>query len=518
MNPILMLAIVAGFTATLGGDEQSYLRALEYFNKYAQSKDPAERTRAAEDLGSSTYEKRDKLTAQLIVNLLLAEINREGQGGKNEEKVSGSVLESCLGALKKVSSKDAMALLTSQAKNKGFPWRAKFYVILAMGGFKDDESHKLLLTLVDDKDPHLQIAATDALVERGVSSDLDTFMKILKENRTWETKISALKGVEKIGTAETCVEPLIEALGKTTAEEGRLKDDLIRVLKKLTGCDLPSDDPNAWKAAWIAKKEGREPGKDQGATAAEPTEFYGLKTKSTRIVFIIDRTGSMGEPGSEPEKPKDKDKPKDPPVSTDPKKQPDPNEQPAMLEVQKIKKKYDERKVQTRMDAMKKEFINAVYYLDPRVHFTVVWYESNPKAWKELLVPATWQNKLDAINDCDKMNPSGPTNIWDALELAFKLTETPQRPDVVQVDKKANYATTINGADTFFLMTDGKPNTGRIQKPDDIITEVKKVNVLRKVVIHTVCVGDDTGQDPPDPTFLKKVAQETGGEFVHVKR
>jgi hypothetical protein len=71
-------------------------------------------------------------------------------------------------------------------------------------------------------------------------------------------------------------------------------------------------------------------------------------------------------------------------------------------------------------------------------------------------------------------------------------------------------------------MTDGKPNQGRIMAPDDILSELKKVNRLRKVTIHTICVGDipPTGPTPdsPDPVFLKKISDQNNGDFVHIKK
>ena len=71
-------------------------------------------------------------------------------------------------------------------------------------------------------------------------------------------------------------------------------------------------------------------------------------------------------------------------------------------------------------------------------------------------------------------------------------------------------------------MTDGQPNEGRIADPAEILAELRKVNQLRKVTIHTVCVGDAIpGGDPkaaPDPMFLKKLADENAGDFVHIQK
>lgn len=503
--------IALALAAALVQDAQKWGQALATFQKQSQSRDAAERANAVRGLGINTYEKVDKLCWGLVSNLLRQELAKEGPGGKSEEKVSGDVVQACLDAFRKLTNKDVLADMTKTARAKGENPRMRCYAIWGLatsGALKD------LTELVDDKILMVSAAAVDALSERADPASLPLFLKLVSEDRTWEIKLQALRGVEKAGN-ESCVDALIEGLGKTRADEGRLKDQTLKALKKITGIEIQSDDPNAWKAAWTAKRDGKEPA--EGGTIAEPTEFYGLKTRSTRIVFVLDRTGSMMAPGSEPTRTVFKL----PTEAMGGEKEP-PIEKAAREECAKIQKRWSEKKSATRMDVAKKELIDTVYVLNPKVHFNVVWYESVPKPWKPELVPANWLNKLDCLKETDKLEASGPTNIWDALEMAFKMLESAQKRDVIALDKKANYATALGGADTFFLMTDGQPNEGRVVEPDHILSELRKVNQLRKVTVHTVCVGDQVpGADPkasPDPVFLKKLADENGGDFVHIKK
>jgi hypothetical protein len=49
------------------------------------------------------------------------------------------------------------------------------------------------------------------------------------------------------------------------------------------------------------------------------------------------------------------------------------------------------------------------------------------------------------------------------------------------------------------------------------------VNALRRLTIHAICVGEaEPGQedapDAPDPVFLRRLAEDSGGEFVHIKK
>lgn len=492
-------------------DAQKWAQAAANFQKYAGSRDPLERASAVRGLGLATGEKTDKLCMALVSGALRQELAREGAGGKSEEKVSGDVVAACLDAFRRLAHKDAVAELTRSARAKGENPRFRCY---AVWGLAKSGALKDLTELVEDRVLMVSLAAVDALVERADPASVPLFLQLASGDRSWEIKLQALRGVEKCGDA-TAVDALIDGLGRCKADEGRLKDQLLAALKKITGIEIRSDDPNAWKAAWTAKRDGQEPA--EGETIAEPTEFYGLKTRSTRIVFVLDRTGSMEAPGSEPARTLFKL----PPEAAGNEKEP-PAEKASREECAKIQKRWAEKKVATRMDVAKKELINTVYVLHPKVHFNVVWYESVPKAWKNELVPATWPNKLDCLKEADKLEASGPTNIWDALELAFRMLEAGPKRDVIAVDKKANYATSLGGADTFFLMTDGQPNEGRVADPYEILAELRKVNQLRKVTVHTVCVGDVVpGGDPkagPDPVFLKKLAEDSGGDFVHIKK
>jgi hypothetical protein len=200
----------------------------------------------------------------------------------------------------------------------------------------------------------------------------------------------------------------------------------------------------------------------------------------------------------------------------------------ARAEADRLLRKIQEVKTSRKIDGLKREFARTVYGLDPRVHFAVVWYESNPTAWKEDLVPATWANKVECLREIERLSPGGGTNIWGGLETAYRLVEAPQRPDVIQIDRKGNYATAVKGADTFFLMTDGNHNTGRFVNRGDppgldtdaFLSELRKVNLLRRVVIHVVALGNlGAGLDPltaDSLRFLEGVARDSGGRFAHI--
>lgn len=492
-------------------DARKWNEAVAYFQSKLNSREPLERALAIEDLGKATYDKQDKQCWMLVQRALTQELARDPGGtGKAEEKVSGNVLEACVSALKRIAAKDALAELSKAAKDKGKSDRFRMYVVWGLGGRGETKD---LLELADDKSFLLQIAAADALAEKADPATAPFFMKVLKEEkRPWEAKHAALEGLQKTAD-EKLVVPLIDQLGKLRNQEGRMKAQYLKVLRKATGLDLETDNPQAWAAAWAAKQAGKEPPK--GSTVVAPTEFYGVKTQSSRFIFLLDRGNSMKLPGSEPKR-----------LEVSIREAPSAEgseETRAREEAGKLKAKVDSKPAETRLDGAKKELINAVYYLPPAVSFNVVWFDSVARPWRRELVPATWRNKLECIRETERQIAGGTTNMWDAFEHALKMTADPAKPDVAQLDPKANYATCVNGADTLFLLTDGKPNEGRIPSAQDLIYEIRKVNRLRRLTIHTVCLGDlrdkdgKLNPDPPDPEFMKKIAEETGGDTVHIK-
>ena len=62
--------------------------------------------------------------------------------------------------------------------------------------------------------------------------------------------------------------------------------------------------------------------------------------------------------------------------------------------------------------------------------------------------------------------------------------------------------------DTVFFLSDGKPTVGRYIDINEILRGVLTANVLRRVVIHAIAIGQF------DKTFMRRLAQENSGVFV----
>jgi hypothetical protein len=77
-----------------------------------------------------------------------------------------------------------------------------------------------------------------------------------------------------------------------------------------------------------------------------------------------------------------------------------------------------------------------------------------------------------------------------------------------------------NGPDTIYLLSDGMPNSGNFTRPNDILREVKRLNRVLRMTVHTVWI--DQSRDPAKKTvssgatFMKRLASEKGGRFVSI--
>lgn len=171
-----------------------------------------------------------------------------------------------------------------------------------------------------------------------------------------------------------------------------------------------------------------------------------------------------------------------------------------------------------RIDIVKTELRRTLENLEPYVEFNVLAFATEVKTWKRDLVKANvlnkssaddWVRKLDAIGGASKEDlagvgltgsanlEKGKTNtfaaLMDGLGAAGRGT------------KDENYEVSV---DTIFFLSDGRPSTGKYVDTTDILREVNEANELRKVVIHTIAIGEF------QKSFMRSLAERNGGVFV----
>jgi len=275
--------------------------------------------------------------------------------------------------------------------------------------------------------------------------------------------------------------PLIEALGK---EPGRLRKDIDDALFALTGVRMYGD-LDLWKKWWAANRErnarkaaelaaaGEQDKPPGGLEAVELEEgdeskrkggtsaFYGIRTLSKRIVFVVDISRSMQDPA---------------------------HAKPAATSGRK-KDRYPAPGGASKLDIAKWQLHRAIEGLPKGAVFGVVVYSESYAVWEDELLAATPRNKKKAHKFVEGLKGNGTTNICDSLDKASEL-----------------------GPDTIFLLSDGDPNRGRLSDLDALLEEFLERNVRARIVLHSIGIGEAAGS-----TFLKQLARRTGGRYVEFR-
>lgn len=290
------------------------------------------------------------------------------------------------------------------------------------------------------------------------------------------------------------VEPLIDLLEKT---KGQMQKRIGFALEDLTG-QRHGTSVSSWRG-WY-EKEGKElvaTGKlvPQGGGSrmfhsrqgVQQGRYYmGIPLDGEAIVYVIDSSGSMKKPV----------------------KWGKPGHRRGGITVARSRDEKEPGKWATsRLEACKKELIEALEKLTRQKTFNIIWYSDLPHKWKESMQKALPMNIKDAQDWVRKLQPNSMTNIHDALQTAFEFAKGRGIKDKAYAYGKDGFV-----VDTIFLLTDGSPTKpdGTIDDHEKILVAVRDWNPLKRVVIHTIGIGEDLNYD-----FMERLAAENGGEFKH---
>ncbi|HLD36320.1 MAG TPA: HEAT repeat domain-containing protein [Planctomycetota bacterium] len=513
MKNAYIITLASGFVLAASlissGGMTEWKAAKEEFVKDGKNNSAEKRMAVTTKLVENMSAEIEPEAAGLLIDQITSELARN-KNGKEEQQVNINVIDTCVQGLRNMTESKAVGLIIKGVSNPASDWRGRFYLVKALGGINQAEAIKALTGLIKEKETALQIAALDALRELGAPEGLEPAGKILTQPAAWEVKLAAADYLRKMKSPES-IKYISEAI-KDKNIESRVLAALLSLLEELNK-ETPS---------------GQAAAADSGQTRSVILgEYYGTKIESNRIVFVMDISRSMEwatkEEAPAPETP-DKDKVV---ITGNEAKKAGPDAAPPVPEeLKKKKKEVDARPVKRRIDSVKKELINTIFNLDSKVYFSIIFYNNDVRIWKKELVPATNENKMDAIKTVDNQVPSGRTNIYDALEAAYKLTLGATKPNepkrVITGGGTGSPVEPINGADTIFLLTDGNPNLGKIFEPAEMVDAIRKINETRRIKINTIAVGilDPTNTDPmargdkANTYLMNAIAEITGGTFV----
>ena len=352
----------------------------------------------------------------------------------------------------------------------------------------DDAATKpyLLELLEKDKDARVRRAALETL-GRAKGRLWHPLLVGRVGDPDWTVQILAARiaAESEVGRA---IPALIEALGKA---DPRVAEEIGAALRKLTNENFGAD-VEPWTKWWADNRgkfgdDGR-PLEPLGPAAPNPrdVEFYGLKVKTDRVLFVVDMSSSMKEPV-------DPVPPTTPPGAEPTTGPPPPPPEPAGAKTERIK-----------IDVARRELKRGLDSLPKTASFNVIAFNHTVSSWQPNMSPATPENRSKAYEWFAAMEPGGSTYIDGALQMAFKMAGT------------GSFDKSYGGAaiDTILLLTDGAPTdnghpSSNNMDPAEVLRHVDEWNARRLVRIH--CVGIDRihGID-----FLKKLAAANGGTYV----
>jgi len=370
-------------------------------------------------------------------------------------------------------------------------WDVRRRAVQALQARSEETAIPAILPLVDDREPAVRCAALESLGRLREPQVVDHAIASL-EDKVWQVRASAALALELV-RAKRSIGPLITAMEK---EEGRLVDDYSRALEEITGKGMGAR-TDLWRQWWTGIEDRFEIPSDEALAKAKEqraknrakympggaTSYHGIETPSRSILFIIDVSGSMENEVVEKERFKDGDYPS-----------------------------------YSRIDIVKTELRRTIEGLEKYVKFNVLSFATEVDQWKDKLVPANvinkksaddWVRKLEALGGNSKEDlaqaglvgsanlEAGKTNTYGVLMKALEAAGRGKSDKYYEV-----------AVDTIFFLSDGRPTVGELVDPHDILREVRKANELRKVVLHTIAIGEFQKE------FMETLARENGGVFV----
>ncbi len=400
-----------------------------FFARGIRHPDPRVRLTSFAVLSAAREEGREELLARAI---------RDPDSGVREAAVD--LLLTCPGGRGK--GELAAAVL------RGREGRPRAAALLALAGIDPATARGLAGKVQSDRAMELRVAALEVIAD-GPGDEAVPVLATGLQDPCWSVRLTALRSLSRI-RRPGAVDALIGSLG---LERGRLREEQGRALARLTGVGLPPD-RERWER-WRLQNPGEIEFPERRAAVSEDSggsaaTFSNIPFHSECVAFVLDRSRSMRD-------------------------------------------RLEREKDETKGELVLTELHRTLARLSPPAKFLLIAFRTEPVAFSKRAVTASSCARKKALKWFRKLEPTGRTNLFDALSLALAREEV----------------------DTVFLLTDGAPSAGEVQSRTGVIEEIAKRNRYRKAAIHTVEIGGEaTGRRWKG--FLRELAE--GNDGVHVRR
>lgn len=241
--------------------------------------------------------------------------------------------------------------------------------LLALGELHDASAAAPMVAFLGSPDAVQREAAARALGVLGSARAVPALLAALADPAPRVVESAA--GALGLLGSPTAVTPLIDRLAVVRGKDLRVEEALERALVRLTGKPDLGADPDLWRA-WWAENRDRTAGptsNPNAPTTVSGPRYYGFPVRSSRVVFVVDVSRSMGWNG--------------------------------------------------RLELAQKELKEVIEHLPATTRFNLVAYSDTAEAWGKALVPATPENVRRAVRFVERLAPVGGTNIHDGLRLAL---------------------------------------------------------------------------------------------------
>ena len=394
------------------------------------------------------------------LNLLIAKGMRKGRPSTRALVIEG---------LAKGEIMPVFTIMCSMLADLKEPELVRAACARGLGLLKDARAVNVLIKMDKDASELVKLGVIEALCSWISENDVSPqcIASMIGDEKSWKVRSAAI---------QVCVKYKISwavgyLINRLREEKGRMFGDVIAALKAITHIDR-GENINAWEK-WFELSEYARNGKVERKKRKDipgnytKLTYHGIRTHSKNVVFIIDKSSSMKE-------------------KADPK---------------ALKGDYTSKDLkfrgETRMELVKWELTRCIVKLPKSTSFNIIAFSTGVRTWKKKSIFATPSNRKSAVNWVNSLAPDGRTNTWGALLAAFGCKSFG--------DGRFN---SNPMGDTIFLLTDGDPNEGELDDPDEILAGVKELNRYNKLTIHCIAVGRF------NKNFCQRLAEENNGEFM----
>lgn len=284
----------------------------------------------------------------------------------------------------------------------------------ALVGWQDDGVHRFMLSQLERsaEDPswvsprqvRLHFGSLILPADSAASETLSLVCTEAMLSRDWREALRALQ-LQSALKDEPAVPPLIEALAvwvgrrKTEGSSRRIEGEIVQELERRSGRSIGAH-PERWATWWKLRSSGKERNPGSRRDPGQVTKsFFGLRPMTDKVVFVLDRSGSMsqnfGGTGKE------------------------------------------------RHEEAVDQLMALLEGLGPDVRFRVILFDDKVSSWSNALKNATPANLTSVRTWLHNHGPRGGTNLRPAVEQAMRL-DRKGRPDLRKLE-----------ADTVIVLCDG---------------------------------------------------------------